>query len=89
MSHTLRRALFHLLVFMLLGICLCLLLLWVGQMPSQSLASGGAEWQDLPGTVRVLPHAALVDVGKMVTVEVWLEDGGNYYGIDVRLSFDP
>lgn len=44
---------------------------------------------ELPGTLRLQPDPALLDVGDVVTVEVWLEDAGNYYGIDIRLSFDP
>lgn len=89
MPDTMHRTFFHLLLGVFLSICLYLLLFWMVQMPTQSLAWGDAEWQQLPGTVRVQPHPALVDMGNMVTVEVWLEDAGNYYGIDIRLSFDP
>jgi hypothetical protein len=47
------------------------------------------EAYDAPGTLRVVPAAALLDVSRAVTVEVWLEDAGNYYGLDLRLAFDP
>jgi hypothetical protein len=44
---------------------------------------------DAPGTLRLLPEVAVVEVGRAVTLEVWLENGGNYYGLDARLTFDP
>jgi hypothetical protein len=44
---------------------------------------------DIPGTIRILPALATTAVGGNVTVEVWLENVGNYYGIDLRLAFDP
>ncbi|MGC8787630.1 MAG: DNRLRE domain-containing protein, partial [Anaerolineae bacterium] len=44
---------------------------------------------DIPGTIRILPAVAATNVGGSVTVEVWLENVGNYYGIDLRLAFDP
>lgn len=88
MLHAMRRALSYLLLWMLLGGCFYFLLLWMVQVPAQSLAWGSVKRQDLPGTVRLLPNPAFVDVGQMVTVEVWLENAGNYYGIDIRLSFD-
>ncbi|MBC7265223.1 MAG: hypothetical protein H5T64_12840 [Chloroflexi bacterium] len=40
------------------------------------------------GVIQIRPSLATVDVGGNVTVEVWLMDVGNYYGIDFRLSFD-
>jgi len=48
-----------------------------------------AEAFDAPGTVRIQPAEATVDVGRTVTVEVRLEDVGNSYGLDIRLAFDP
>ncbi|MGB9593324.1 MAG: cohesin domain-containing protein, partial [Anaerolineae bacterium] len=44
--------------------------------------------QDLPGTIRILPNPAYVDVGGTVTVYVWLENGGNYYGLDFRFLYE-
>ncbi|MDH7488967.1 MAG: SdrD B-like domain-containing protein [Anaerolineae bacterium] len=44
--------------------------------------------QDLAGTIRILPNPAYVDVGGTVTVYVWLENGGNYYGLDLRFIFE-
>jgi len=51
-------------------------------------ASGGAA-ANVPGTIRVIPAESHLQAGQTVTVEVWLDGGGNYYGLDVRLSFDP
>lgn len=58
-------------------------LLLFGRAGAQGLAL------DAPGALRLLPTPAVVDVGSTVTVELWLEDGGNYYGLDVQLAFDP
>jgi hypothetical protein len=44
---------------------------------------------DTPGTLRIVPGSASVQVGQAVTVEVWLEGAGNYYGLDLRLAFNP
>lgn len=44
---------------------------------------------DLPSVIRVLPAPTSVPVGGSVTVDIWREDVGNYYGIDFRLSYDP
>jgi hypothetical protein len=84
-----HRAFSKMLILVLWSICLYLLLFWMVQAPAQSLAQGGPTTQDLPGRVRVLPNPAMVQVSQRVTIEVWLEDAGNYYGIDIRFSFDP
>jgi hypothetical protein len=62
-----------------------------GWLLSRPLPAEAQEAQacDVPGTVRIQPTEADVDVGRTVTVEVWLEDAGNYYGLDIRLAFDP
>ena len=39
--------------------------------------------------IAILPVATSVDVGGTVTVEVWLQDVENFYGIDLRISFNP
>jgi hypothetical protein len=44
--------------------------------------------QDIAGTIKILPNPAYVDVGGTVTVTVWLEDVGNYYGLDFKLDFE-
>lgn len=51
-------------------------------------ASGGAA-ANVPGTMRVIPAESHLQAGQTVTVEVWLDGGGDYYGLDVRLAFDP
>ena len=67
---------------------LWLLLVGLAARPGQVQAQG-AEACDAPGTLRIVPAGALVNVSRAVTVEVWLEDAGNYYGLDLRLAFDP
>lgn len=57
-----------------------------GGMPAP--AGAWADSESPAGTVRILPFPAHVNVGNTVTVEIWLEDGTNYYGIDLRLRFD-
>ena len=40
------------------------------------------------GTIRLDPSPATADVGEPVTTYVWLENGSDYYGIDIRFRFD-
>jgi hypothetical protein len=47
----------------------------------------GAQAQ--AGTIRISPTLTTVSVGEIVTVEVWLEDIADYYGVDFRLYFNP
>ena len=54
-----------------------------------SLAWNEASPQAEAGTIRILPSPATTGVGEAITVEVWIEDVANYYGLDFRLSFDP
>ncbi len=55
-----------------------------------AMAQGGndAEGTDSAGTIRILPMPARVDSGGVVTVDIWLENVRDYYGIDARLHFD-
>jgi len=46
------------------------------------------QGQSQAGAVRFSPFPAQVAQGGVVTVEVWLENGANYYGLDMRLLFD-
>ena len=46
------------------------------------------EAADVPGTIRIRPQPASVGVGGTVTVDVWLENAGNVYGLDFRLNFE-
>lgn len=48
----------------------------------------GVGPQDLAGTIKILPNPATVDIGNTVTVYVWLENVGNYYGVDLRFDYD-
>ncbi|MGC8787632.1 MAG: hypothetical protein ACP5Q1_09440, partial [Anaerolineae bacterium] len=89
MMRTIRHTCLSLLAWALLIASLYFILQCMIQTPGHSLAWGHAESPEQPGTVRVLPSPALMNVGQMVTVEVWLEDAASYYGIDIRLSFDP
>jgi len=41
------------------------------------------------GSIRILPATAQIDPGQSVTVEIWLENVGDFYGLDLRFSFDP
>ena len=41
-----------------------------------------------PGTIRLEPSSVTANVGEPVTVSIWLENGANYYGIDIRFRFD-
>jgi hypothetical protein len=43
---------------------------------------------DMPGMIRILPQPAFVGVGGTVTVDVWLENVGNIYGLDFKLNFE-
>lgn len=61
---------------------LCILALGNGAQGAPTQRAGPA------GAIRILPFPARVDTGGTVTVDVWLEDGNAYYGIDVRLYFD-
>ncbi|MBC7265222.1 MAG: DNRLRE domain-containing protein [Chloroflexi bacterium] len=62
--------------------------LFLSLLSRSTTASEEVSPQDLPGVIKILPSPATVDVGGNVTVEVWLENVGNYYGLDFRLSFD-
>jgi len=42
-----------------------------------------------PGTVRLAPASARISPGETTEVVVWLESAEDYYGIDVRIGFDP
>jgi hypothetical protein len=44
--------------------------------------------QDAAGTLKILPNPAYVDIGGSVTVDIWLEDVGNIYGLDFKLNFE-
>ena len=65
--------------------------LWLGA--ALSLVPGSAAFSaaanDGPGTLRFSPATPVLEAGGIVTVEVWLDGGFNYYGLDLRISFDP
>jgi hypothetical protein len=42
----------------------------------------------ISGTILISPTVTTVNVGETVTVEVWLENVADYYGVDFRLYFD-
>jgi len=48
-----------------------------------------SELANASGTLRIQPQTSTVGPGGSVTVEVWLEDVGDYYGVDFRLAFHP
>lgn len=64
-----------------------------------AIASGGGDPSladeaprtnvDEAGIVRIKAPPAAQPVGGSTTVEIWLENVIGYYGVDVRLSFDP
>lgn len=41
------------------------------------------------GTVRIQPATLTIGAGGSGTVEVWLEGAAGYYGLDLRLAWDP
>ena len=51
-------------------------------------ASSPQAATDMPGTIRIRPQPASVGVGGTVTVDVWLENVGNIYGLDFKLNFE-
>ncbi len=59
----------------------------VGLWPA--LARGGASAQGEAGTIRIAPATLSVATGGTATAEVWLEGGGGYYGVELRLALDP
>ncbi len=50
---------------------------------------GGASAQAGPGTICIRPSSLTIGVGETATVEVWLDGGSDYYGLELRLSCDP
>jgi len=71
---------------------LCLVLLPATIVCGDSRAAGEAgttgNIMASPGTIRLDPSPATADVGEPVTTYVWLENGADYYGIDIRFRFD-
>jgi hypothetical protein len=59
-----------------------------GALPEEGAGPGDVLPQDVAGTIRILPNPAYVDTGGSVTVTVWLEDVGNYYGLDLKFRFE-
>jgi len=51
-------------------------------------APNPASASDAAGTLRIRPQPARVDAGGTVTVQVWLENAGNYYGMDFKIVFE-
>jgi len=45
--------------------------------------------QSSPGTIRISPSAPILAQGQTITLYIWLEDIQDYYGVDLKLSFDP
>jgi hypothetical protein len=43
----------------------------------------------LAAQLRVIPATDTVAVGGKISVEVWIEDVANLYGVDIQLTFDP
>jgi len=41
------------------------------------------------GTLRLSPAAVEISPGESTTVEVWLQNASNYYGLDLALTYDP
>ncbi len=72
----------------LMGALLCLLVLGSGAQGAPVVKNDPAQSAGPAGTIRILPFPAHASPGGTVTVDVWLEGGTNYYGIDVRLYFD-
>ena len=52
-------------------------------------AGEGRSAVSTPGTLRLSPSSPTVEVGRAVSVELWLDNGSDYYGLDVRVSYDP
>ena len=42
-----------------------------------------------PGAVRLAPASTHIDLGESMDVVLWLEGAEDYYGLDVRIGFDP
>ncbi|MBC7265224.1 MAG: hypothetical protein H5T64_12845 [Chloroflexi bacterium] len=81
-----RRKLYT--VPVILGFVLLATVFFMDLLPPSTLASDDVDVLDLPGTLRISPPSATIDVGGNVTVDILLENGGNYYGLDLRFSFD-
>lgn len=69
-----------------LGRLLALALIALGMAPLVATASRA----EAPGagTVRLRPAALTLGVGQTATVEVWLEDGVGYHGLELRLAWE-
>ena len=67
-------------------VALLLLHGFLGYSPPSAMAEGA---QDGTATVGVVPSTASVNQGERVTVSLWLTDAADYYGLDLRLRFDP
>jgi hypothetical protein len=53
-----------------------------------ALPQAGPGPRYIPGTIQFRPTIAYVSPGGTVTVEVWLQDVGGIYGLDLRFDFD-
>ena len=67
---------------------LALTLVAIAFLPHAAQA-GGVQAAPAAGKLRIVPAVAEIEAGQILTVEVWLEDAASYYGLDLRLSFDP
>lgn len=72
-----------------MGAALLALTALLALLPRLARAEDGVRVMAVPGTVRVRPPVATTALGRSTAVEVWLEGAGNYYNIDLQLSFDP
>ncbi|MFP3897171.1 MAG: cohesin domain-containing protein [Anaerolineales bacterium] len=75
-------------MFFILGIILLMMSFSAGAELDVDRELHGAELQGSAGTIRILPETANMDQGEEVTVYVWLEDVGDYYGLDFKLDYD-
>jgi hypothetical protein len=66
----------------------CILMKLALGLPTQSMAAR-EQTAAQAGTILMQPTSTSIAVGESVTVEVWLEDVADYYGIDLRFTFDP
>ncbi|MFO7917623.1 MAG: cohesin domain-containing protein [Anaerolineae bacterium] len=75
-------------LFFTLGLVLLASSLSVCARPGSGQTVDSTELQGTAGTIKVLPETADIDQGEEVTVYVWLENVGDYYGVDFKLNYD-
>lgn len=68
----------------LLGLAVwTMMVLLPGWAEAQGALNSGAT-----GILRIEPASSTVEVGSEITIEIWLDNAVDYYGLDLRLTFD-